>query len=216
MKTSLFLIGQLREFRECADNIVKNLVDPTNSDVYLYFSSNNDKDIQDVLNIYRPKSYICGVDPYIEIPEICFERERYQNSQNVKNIFQMWRKIKKCFDIIPNKYDWITKFRFDCKLNIKLDEEFFTNLDSNSFNIPIGGDWNGINDMMCIAIYKHMKYYCNLYNFLIPYGTSSPFCFGYEELVKFHLRYKSLNRFPCDVYLRKNFDGTVEERKFNL
>lgn len=218
MKTALFLIGQLREFRDCSSNILENLVEPTKSDIFLFFTSDNERNVSDVLKLYKPKDYVHQEDdPEIVIPEICFQRERYKNRKHVNSIFHMWRKIKGCFDIIPNQYDWITKFRFDCKLSIKLDEEFFNNLISNAFNIPFGGDWNGINDMMCTANYENMAHYCNLYNFLIPYGTSSPFCFGYEELVKFHLRYKTINRFPCDLFLRKDFDGKgIEDRKFNL
>lgn len=218
MKTALILAGQLREFRNCAPNIIKALIEPTNADVYMYFSSDNKKDTTDVITTFKPiKYYVEEQDINIDIPPWCVQKERYQNKNSVVSIFQMWRKFQAAFKLIDKQYDWITKFRFDCKLSIRLDKNFFYHKSPSAYHIPKGGDWNGINDMMCVSGQQNMEYYFSLYDQLIPYSQVPNLYFGYEELVKFHLRRKTIFRFPCDLYLRKDFDGKgVEDRKFNL
>ncbi len=226
MRTALLLSGQIREFVDCSRNILDNIIRPTNADVYLYFTlsdKNKPDDVFRLLDIYAPKAYNYEEnESKVYIPQLCLDRERYETKHS-NNIFQMWRKIQLCFDSMeqtksaPYKYDWIIKFRFDCKLeNLIIDTNFLNQLLPDIFHIPVGGDWGGINDMMCIASHDNMKYYCDLYSYLLKYAEQSPYPFGYEELVKYHLRDKVVQRFPCDVMLRKNFDGIIEDRKFNL
>lgn len=236
MKTALLLSGMLREFEHCAPNILENIVKPTNADVFLFFSTDSLADAKKVVEIYKPIKFVWDfVEPEFNPPAEWVAKTRYNEPKHVKAIWHMWRQRKECFELLKNysdystQYDYYINFRFDCKIDIKLNDQFFANCGDYSINIPEGGNWHGINDMMCVAGNYHIMYhYCLLFNYLKEYAYKPNLVFGHEELLQYHLTEKfteiewfaysppKIKRFPCDILLRKNFDGVVEVRKMNL
>ena len=192
-KVALLLSGRLGEYEDCISNITSNIIEPLNADLYMYVSQGGKKDgikeDMEPLKKYSPiKLEIEGDEPPTAVG---FPPSPYH----------MHRKIQACFNLVDKQYDWIIKFRPDCKLSEPLD---LSKLNPEEYNIPIGGDWlGGIGDIFCASNHSNMKYYCNLLEYVKDYSSRHP-----ESMLKEHLHSVDINRFEVDILLRN--------RKYNL
>ena len=107
-----------------------------------------------------------------------------------------------CFNLLEGEYDWVIRARFDCKINVTIDDNFLKSLDPDAYHIPAEGNHGGLNDTLCISSLDNMKHYCNMYHKMGSYYMEENVSFGPERLLKRHLRDFPINRFQCAVLLR--------------
>lgn len=203
MKVALLLSGQPRDFEYCYYNsifpvIIKNI----NPDIYLYCSCDNDTALQ-LIQLLKPKKIVAEKEDKKEDLSLWFNKKAPET--NVNSILQMTRKIFKCSQLIDEDYDWIIKYRFSSIINgLIINKDFLRSRNNNIYHIPIGGDWAaGLNDNLCLSSHKNMMYYCNLYNKIQEYCLDQGLVFHPEKLLGHHLKGKKIQRFECEMFLRK-------------
>ena len=225
MKVALLLSGQLREFEDCFLNTNERILQACSPDVYIYSNYEQGRS-EKAISLYNPRRHHFELEedkalsawpgetpreltkvqdpPSDWSPEKLMERRRY-------TFLQQYRKVNACFNLLEEEYDLVIRARFDCKINVTINDNFLKSLDPDAYHIPAGGNHGGINDTMCISSLDNMKHYCNLYNKVGLYCLEEKIKFHTETLLKRHLRDFPINRFQCAVLLRgrvHNFIGS--------
>jgi|SaaInlV_100m_DNA_2_1039680.scaffolds.fasta_scaffold03666_5 hypothetical protein len=212
MKTAVLLSGHTREALSCWNSLRKNIIEPTNADVYMH--SYHSDNIEDVIETIKPKKFILEDESSVVLDKNYNTEMPHYLSYITNPIISvyMFRKIKLCYDLLEGNYDTVIKTRFDCKYT-----EEFPILDIDKYNIPNGGDFeNGIFDMVCASSQENMKYYCSIYDEIENY-LDEGIPLHSELLLKRHLESKIINRFEYTVVLRKVFDKPwVEDKIFTV
>lgn len=214
MKTAVLLSGDVRTFRDCYPSLKANILDKNDCDLYLHLYNNSD--MQEVLNTYRPISYISeDKDSFnVEMDPLCNINKPPEVTPI--SVFCQWRNVKKVFSLVNGSYDCVLKTRYDIKYTNPL---VLADFDMNTVHVPLGGDWRGgLFDMVAFSSYSNMSKYCSLFENINLYLRDGVSCHS-EILNRHNLQVCGCNvsRFDYTVLLRRQFDrGFVEDRVFTI
>lgn len=178
MRVALFTGGQPR-FTECFSMLMKQLKGFESADVYIgLWASDWATDETDarlkIEKILEPKYKLAKVlikdQPFFELPPHKLNHPPAQ-PENIRWWFErrmaMWSSLKMTFNLIPNQYDIIIRFRLDGYLSRDLDlnEIDFSKTNLIYPNWPgAGWPWAWLNDQFAIGNYDGMKFYVELAN----------------------------------------------------
>jgi hypothetical protein len=200
VKTAILLSGEIRNGIDIFNNLKMFFFDYIDCDVYIhsYQCEHSDK----ILNLYKPKKCVFEDQKSINLNK---DLEKYTNKAgetNVLNCFSMWRKRKLVFELIDNFYDVVYVSRLDCYGNKPL-KEF---LNKEELNIPYGGDYGGVLDLMAWGSLEDIKYYTSLFEKIDEYyNDGKGVRFHPETLLAHHLKQNpsiKINRVPLKITLR--------------
>jgi len=214
MKTAIIFSGHLRCFKDCYESISRNVLIPSECDVFMHLY--DCADVDDAISLYKPKNYIVtnvnDALPYTVDP-VC---RMYKASEtDTDAVFSMWNNIKRSFELIGSDYDCVIKARYDIKFSAPLN---LKSMNMECINIPEGGDWRGgMFDMFAVSSYENMNHYCHMVDFLNRYTKDERILFHPEILLRHHIREHPVHRFPFPVYLRKTYErGILEDKIFTV
>lgn len=201
MKIAIVMAGYPRTYKTCLPKFLENFVFEGNSGIDFYLHFYDSEANEDVLAICNPTDWICEKEHnnIKKYQHLSFNNPRHGDITNYKyNTYSQFKNNLLAFSLVPdNKYDVVVKTRYD----LLLDEQFdFSTLDMNSFNIPVGGDHQGLNDRFCISSYENMKLYFNFFkkiDFINQNGNE----FHPECMLAAHLANlgKNIHRFSCAI-----------------
>jgi len=200
MKVAVLLSGQIRDGVDVFNDSKKFLLDDIDCDVYIhsYECEQSDK----IFNLYNPRKCVFECQKNIDLGKDLNKYTNKSGETNVLNCLSMWRKRKLVFELIDDFYDVVYVSRLDCYGNKPL-KEF---LNKEELNIPSGGDYGGILDLMAWGSLEDMKYYTSLFDKIDEYyNDGKGVRFHPETLLAYHLKQNpsiKINRVPLKIKLR--------------
>jgi hypothetical protein len=139
--------------------------------------------------MYKPVAWKYSDKPLLDI-----EWDKVKSGKNLapikKNVMYMWRNRDNVKSLLKGDYDWIISTRLDVFYKNKLD---YNDLDDSYVNIPKGSDFGGYQDKIAIAKKPLMLEYLDVYDNLKKYVVDDKRTIEPETLIKYHLKYKSIN-----------------------
>jgi hypothetical protein len=188
MKIALCLAGQARSFEKSYTYYKKNLFDRFDVDVFLHTWKFDN--VEELINLYRPKKYIVNFPFDSEVFNCKYTRVTFPNRFppffTISSLFSIFQAclLKTHHEIETKQYDWVIKSRFDFALP---DIIPFENLEKNKIYMPACrtkafGDWIG-NDQFAIGDSNIMNKYMSTY-----LGIENYYNNGYEMMGEEMLR----------------------------
>jgi len=177
MKFCFIITGLLRNYYKGLYVFLKDLEKYLDFDIYVY-TSNTTLDLQystfssDTLfseMTGRHKLFVCD-NIELELDTKYTQRE--------KNIFYQWYKLQKCFEFIPNTYDFYVRLRPDVNLLLTADSfaEILHRCIPSILHIPKLPQLNigRLNDEIAIGSYEIMEKYSRFYTYLLEKNFERP------------------------------------------
>lgn len=187
MKVALFASGQPR-FTECFTRLLGQLEGFDKADMYLGFwnspwASDELDAIKKVEKIITPKYNIARLilrdQPFFDIPPHRLHHPPAQ-PENIRWWYErrmaMWHGAKMTFDLIPNDYDVIIRFRPDGYLSrtVNFNEFDYAKYDLIYPEWPgAGWEWAWLNDQFAFGTYDGLKFYVSLADHFPEYVVKS-------------------------------------------
>jgi hypothetical protein len=198
MKVAICISGQPRAYNKGYEYLKKNLLDRYDCDIFIHTWNNSVYDIQDVVSLYKPISYISEDYPF----SFDHLNNKYVNTPNAlefpaaNTVFAYYSLFKSCslktdHEIKTSSYDWVVKTRFDYALNGCIP---FLQLDRSKLYIPncrmvpsrdFGNDQFAFGSSEIMNM--HMTTYINL-----DFYYKTGFQMNGEEMMQANLRYHGL------------------------
>ena len=224
MKVAILFFGRVLGFRENYNQFKSLFGDDVEVDFFLSHSKelNEDKEVDEFIDIYKPKSVINDYIPFDEdflnykkpffAPADQYIKNMYSHFTNKLRVFQL---VDTYMKITNTSYDYFVSSRIDisieCRINLNSIKENnyiyipFTFTEKEEL-YPEGVilDFYGINDIMCIANYENIRLYLSIILFCKQYAI-----YGYplspEILSACHIKEMNLKvvRFPLRHSLLK-------------
>ena len=204
MHIAVLIYGRLNKCVEHYENIIESI--GNNNDIDFFFSSDNSSEllVNDFINLYKPKLYNNNAIHYD------YDLGKYLGKRSETNIHNMTCHFinKNRVFLLLEEYMNKENINYDCVLVIRVDCVFknkfiFNNLEDNKIYIPVGLDWNGINDQFAYGKVDVIKKYNSidpvdlLENKLsIPHPES----LTYANIIFYKLQIERIN---IDYYLDK-------------
>ena len=236
MKIALCLSGQPRNYELGYQELKKWFLDKYDIDVYLHawkYTSNietghnftasktysfTEQDYQNLLELYKPKSWIFQYPIPFDDTDIRGVPLNYKLS----NILSAAYSIRTCFNLLNNfdtKYDLVIRTRFDLQFTDYISSECnflkdISLLDSNQLNYFQYSDdpsvrISEIDDLFAIGGFEVMEIYCNTFSYILNYLymnqeykewldnlVPDPEPLVNESLLKFHLLQNNVSLNP--------------------
>jgi hypothetical protein len=201
MKIAMTISGQPRQYLAGFSECEKWFLSRYDIDVYLHswvdkefhkydffdegklqttYSANEDT-YNDLLSLYRPKSYLFEKSINFDATNI-----KGINNQRLNSQLGMWMSLKRAWDLVEEsgiKYDYVIRTRYDLKFTDLVVESCplisdITQLDPNKVNLfdYTNDDHRilNVNDLFAIGGYDVMKIYHNLFSDEIYYHFLDP------------------------------------------
>jgi len=185
MKLAICISGQPRNFKQSYESLKTYFLDKYDCDIYFHtwktdsFESTNfgfgnqqynlnEKDFNDLINLYQPKNYI------LESP-IIFDASNYKCPiwrQPLNNTLSMFYSIYRSFQLIEENYDYVIRTRFDInysKFNLEFPEE---GIILPEWNTDIRVKSRGYYDVFALGKPEDMKIYSQVFSNIISYVTN--------------------------------------------
>jgi hypothetical protein len=191
MRVAILLSGRLTSYDKHYQNIMENLGQDYDVDFYAGISEEpiNETLLDGFLKMYKPVAWKYSDKPLLDI-----EWDKVKSGKNLapikKNVMYMWRNRDNVKSLLKGDYDWIISTRLDVFYKNKLD---YNDLDDSYVNIPKGSDFGGYQDKIAIAKKPLMLEYLDVYDNLKKYVVDDKRTIEPETLIKYHLKYKSIN-----------------------
>ena len=191
MRVAILLSGRLTSYDKHYQNIIDTFGDDNVIDFYAGISeeSVNETLLDGFLKMYKPVAWKYSDKPLLDI-----EWDKVKSGKNLapikKNVMYMWRNRDNVKSLLKGDYDWIISTRTDVFYKNKLD---YNDLDDSYVNIPKGSDFGGYQDKIAIAKKPLMLEYLDVYDNLKKYVVDDKRTIEPETLIKYHLKYKSIN-----------------------
>jgi len=185
MKLAICISGQPRNFKQSYESLKTYFLDKYDCDIYFHtwktdsFESTNfgfgnqqynlnEKDFNDLINLYQPKNYI------LENP-IVFDASGYKCPiwrQPLNNTLSMFYSIYRSFQLIEGNYDYVIRTRFDVNysnFNLEFPEE---GIILPEWNTDIRVKSRGYYDVFALGKPEDMKIYSQVFSNIISYVTN--------------------------------------------
>lgn len=172
MKIAFLISGIPRQFTKNLKLYLESLDKLIDYNVYLYFPNENCEENYanemfnpDILHTILSDKHYKSILLDSLLPDLLDILSRKQ-----KNSVIQWYRIQKCFQNIPDDYDYIIRIRPDIKLLINPQElvNLITTSSKSTIYIPQGFDTckESLNDHFAFGTYDVMKKYCSLFSTL--------------------------------------------------
>lgn len=233
IKTALCMSGHMRTYLDNYDNLKKYLLDNESLDIDIFIYTWNildnvlDIDIRsnynDIKELYKPKFFIMNDTINFNYDKIF--KSKNTDCRNVNGLISMFYAINQC-NHLKSQYENENNFIYDCVIrfrpDILLEENIKINKDDLSkLNIPLHGDFDGINDQFAFSNSKNMNLYSQINNRMNKYvkviGSLCP-----EKFVKMRVKECGfeINRPEIKYKLVRNdtnvFDNKYFEEKWGF
>ena len=182
MKIAILFSGRIFKFGNHYNNIMENIVQDHDADIFLSHSPELDEDLDAFCDLYNPVALIN--DPIPEYDFTMYPLHIYSNT-NRRNCFSMYYNRLRVFNLLDDHIKK-TGIQYDCILSYRLDlfsyNKIDYNIQPNTLYIPQGSDWcNGINDQVAYGNYEPMKAYMSVFNNI--YNILNSGCPFHPELI---------------------------------
>lgn len=184
MRVALLLFGFLRSYKHNFQNLKERILDKYSYDIFIHISEDEKRDdryinnninlleqIQTVIKLYNPISFIC--------------EQEVADKSTINSITKYYYKLYQV-NSLRKKYERLHKFKYDVVITMRPDLSFITehdiissNLDkikksnliypSSKLNRLDSDDKKTINDHLCIGNSNSINTYCKLYKQLDNY-----------------------------------------------
>ena len=204
MKVAVCLSGQLRSFKKSRDSLFKNIIEPTNADLFVYgwdfekqvqnnvtsrFSE--DGTLEEFIDSYKPKSIILeDCDEFLSGKSFDFPTKSPETS--AERMMCMFYTNMKCFEQVNNeKYDIVFRCRTEIEYERAITQEELELAYSNLV-IPYGLDGRGgYQDSLAFSSPYYMNFYNSVYNHIRYYARNN-ITIHPEYILKYHISYNNL------------------------
>lgn len=147
MKTALILNSPMRTYKKMYDNLLKNIIEPNNCDIYIHtslcdqYKKDNKKDLfKSITDLYKEKLKGILIEDDSEInnniEQYFYTGISYYRKNDIKSAYR----LKKCFIMIEHyenknnfKYTYVIKYRPDISINKKLTLSDIKDINSNKY-----------------------------------------------------------------------------------
>ena len=212
MRIALCLSGFARSFNTTYKLLLNNLLLPFRPDVFIHTWDRLDRrmnkpvNLQSLQQMYEPKAMKIESYPI----EFLITEKMEKSGRDNNGIMSMFYKTRACNDLKKAhelqhgfKYDCVIRCRFDLRL-----EQRFSPGDLSRLNIPMYGDFAGVNDQLAWGNSLVMDEYSSLFTKI--YTLAEEVDFVPEFLLKRHLERcgMEVNR-PALRYKLIRMDGEI-------
>jgi hypothetical protein len=209
MKIAILFSGRISCFQKSYPNIMENIVQGNDVDFFISYSKDSDiNETNAFLEKFEPKVFMESDEKYFFVKDI-YRKTRsswhnvmcmYLNRQNVQSLF------KKYIEEHQIQYDLVLSYRVDYWIHSKLNlQQLILKSNEGLLCIPVGNDYQGLNDQMAIGnmntIIKYLSVYDSLPHILQRFKTLNP-----EIILQKYVKLKNIKlfRFPLETtILRK-------------
>ena len=216
MKVAVCLSGQLRSFVRSRDSLFKNIIDPTDADLFVYgwdFEKRNENDVtkrfsedgtvEEFLELYRPKSFILeSCDEFLKDKSFSFRTKAPETS--AERMMCMFYTNMQCYQQINNEsYDVVFRCRTEIEYERPVTNEELE-MSYTSLVIPKGLDGrDGYQDSFAFGSVEDMKVYNSVYNNIEHYAKNGIMIHP-EYILRYHLDCNNVpfNRIDFPMLLR--------------
>lgn len=182
-RTAVCISGYLRSFEKTFDRIFNNLLKQTNPDIFIHtwdymgaphrsFDGPMTKVsthslLHQINKLYKPTKLV--IEPAINFPIIPLMQSKNLDRRDINGVLSMFYKIKACNQIKKN-YETQNNFKYDCVIRMRSDlmfmSPFYINKDvnMNKLYIPLGYDYEGINDQLAYGSSDIIDEYCQVFD----------------------------------------------------
>ena len=184
MKIAILYSGLPNISLDIFNNHKKYLIDEYDCDIYC--SSWYTTGIEKTIDIINPLEY--HIEKINDVQNVFKEFLIYAKNKRPEvrpiNVFSMYYKLSKSFDLIKNKtYDIAIRHRLDTKYDRKIELSI-----SNLIKIPRDNDHGGINDRWAYGPPSLMEKYCSVFKYIPIYTQINQIRFHPETLLLHHLK----------------------------
>lgn len=223
MKVAYQFSGEIRDFKKIFPNVKKNILDPTNADVYAsvweYPTNQLDKKrfkdhgtIKEFVKLYGVSVYETDFfdEEFLSGVQYLVDKAHSNKRPEIKplNVISQYHKWNRCnylrHALNHCNYDIVIKGRSEVEFARPLTEEEIQ-LAQHKILIPKGHDSLGINDIWAMGPTYLMDIYLSIIKFVDIY-MSEGVVFHPETLLKYHLdkfvNSDMIHRFDFPLFLR--------------
>lgn len=218
IKTAYLFSGQLRDFKSIYPNLKKNVLDPTNADIYAYLWDwdgsvpkrfEDEGTIGEFVDLYKPKrveiqtlnrKFLQNRDHILRLAN-----KNKRSEINPENVICQYWGWSNSFCLPEERYDVYIKGRSEVTFNRPITQQEL-NIAKNMLMIPKGHDSLGINDIFAMGNYTHMRKYMLIYWEVFKMIEDSAVVFHPETMLKDRLKKEiekqEIFRFDFPLFLR--------------
>lgn len=231
VRTALCISGYLRTFDVNFDLLAKNILYPTNCDIFIHtwdtlgcFGRGFDTAMyyvkteilrERIQKLFSPKKMVIENQIRFDIPVGMHQKGL---GRDVNGVMSMFYKIESC-NKLKKDFEQENNFTYDCVIRARADLCFEQTIDikaGNSFNylyVPKHGDFNGLNDQFAYGSSEIMDKYSSLYSNIHKYYGDG-LVMDPEILTDYHVRRQMLPVLrPNLKYLIRRGDGSVQDNE---
>jgi hypothetical protein len=226
-KIAIIFAGQLRCFDYIVDNLLQNVINYYNADVFCHTWTSNEKDGTPNLDKNEIETKLQKLNPKkIQIDEFILEKyvtdenllkkykdpkDNWYGSRSPRTIAHYYsvyaaNELKKQYEIENNfKYDFVIRSRYDMELkDVLYPLSELLKLDINSFYMHTHSSSNNVNPGVYFGGSEVMDKVSSMYTFFNTYFNQGIIIFD-ECVFNHHLKYQNINikRINLPYYLRR-------------
>ena len=169
MKVALCLSGFAREYHKTFPALKKHLLDLYDVDVFIHTWSKPDRHMPKPkegfdFSMYEPKACLIEEPKTFDIPQTLNDKNIFQK-RDLNGIFAMYYGIYES-NLLRTKYEEQKEFEYDVVVRSRFDllhEEKFEVEVNNLINIPLYGDFFGVNDQLAYGSSENMDDYSSCF-----------------------------------------------------
>ena len=143
MRTAVCLAGQARFISENADNILHNLIKPTNADVFCYFWDTEGENLEPkkAIEVFNPTSFLLETQKIFDTAAQEFVSSEYDFPSNrCQNLYSMHYSIFKA-NSLKKAQEIEQGFVYDCVIRSRTDIAFEEPFDFSEYNQDSDSIW---------------------------------------------------------------------------
>ena len=205
VRKAISFSGQSRFVKEGYETLKRNLVDFESYDVFVHTWTQGPLN-QDVLKLYKPKSYC------IELQKHVIPAQVKEYTESAFTHFSMFYtmmeslKLKSQYEKFHNfKYNLVIRTRFDIGLETKLDPTNF-DVSKEIYSPDVCANPSVISDWFNFGSSENIDVYAEIYNNIVDFYKQGVMITSGEELITHMLKIKTIPivKIPCDLYLLRD------------
>lgn len=204
MKIAVLIYGRLNKCVEHYANTIESIGKEHELDFFLSSDNSDENLLKKFIELYKPISYINDKTEY-NIDLTKYPGKRVET--NIHNMICHFINKGRVFSLLE-EYVEKEKVHYDIVLSLRIDLVFkdkilFRHPLDNIINIPLGSDWDGINDQIAYGNINTMRKYNNIFKYIIHLLDEKLSIPHPESLTIANVKYHNLeiSRFKLDYYI---------------